>query len=110
MLVDYRGPGVLDGIALGPDGDVWVAIWGAGVVHRYDPTGRLREVATAPVRRPSAVAVVPVAATMQLVVTTARSQPVVGATAPSRPPAHDDARKALDPSPEGRLYATPLPS
>ena len=110
VLVDYRGPGVLDGIALGPDGDVWVAIWGAGVVHRYDPTGRLREVATAPVRRPSAVAVVPVAATMQLVVTTARSQPVVGATAPSRPPAHDGARKALDPSPEGRLYATPLPS
>lgn len=104
VLVEYGGPGVLDGIALGPDGDVWVAVWDAGVLHRYDPAGRLRQVATAPVRRPSAVAVVPLAETVQLVVTTARSH-TAAATAQSQPPA----REALDPSPEGRLYATPLP-
>ena len=81
-----------------------VAVWDAGVLHRYDPAGRLRQVATAPVRRPSAVAVVPLAETVQLVVTTARSH-TAAATAQSQPPA----REALDPSPEGRLYATPLP-
>ena len=105
VLVDYGGPGVLDGIALGPDGDVWAAVWDAGVLHRYDPTGRLREVISAPVGRPSAVAVVPLAGTAQLVVTTARSQRAEAATAQSQPPA----REALGPSPEGRLYATPLP-
>jgi sugar lactone lactonase YvrE len=105
VLVEYGGPGVLDGITLGPDGDVWVAVWGAGVLHRYDPAGRLREVITVPVLRPSAVAVVPLDGTAQLVVTTARSQRAEAATAQSQPPA----REALGPSPEGRLYATPLP-
>ena len=108
VLVDYGGPGVLDGIALGPDGDVWAAVWDAGVLHRYDPTGRLREVISAPVGRPSAVAVVPLAGTAQLVVTTARSQRAQAAKAQSRPPA-GGAASPLDPSPEGRLYATPLP-
>ena len=78
VLVEYGGPGVLDGIALGPDGDVWAAVWDAGVLHRYDPTGRLREVITVPVGRPSAVAIVPLAGTAQLVVTTARSQRAAG--------------------------------
>ena len=108
VLVDYGGPGVLDGIALGPDGDVWAAVWDAGVLHRYDPTGRLRGVISAPVGRPSAVAVVPLAGTAQLVVTTARSQRAQAAKAQSRPPA-GGAASPLDPSPEGRLYATPLP-
>lgn len=110
VLVDYGGPGVLDGIALGPDGDLWAAVWDAGVLHRYDPTGRLREVISAPVGRPSAVAVVPLAGTAQLVVTTARSQRAEEGTVRSQPPAHGGARDALNPSPEGRLYATPLPN
>jgi len=109
VLVEYGGSGVLDGIAIGPDGDVWAAVWDAGVLHRYDPTGRLREVIAAPVGRPSAVAVVPVAGTLQLVVTTARSQRAMAAAARSQPSAHGAARDALDPSREGRLYATPLP-
>lgn len=108
VLVEYGGPGVLDGIVLGPDGDVWAAVWDAGVLHRYDPTGRLREVITVPVGRPSAVAIVPLAGTAQLVVTTARSQRAQAAKAQSRPPA-GGAASPLDPSPEGRLYATPLP-
>jgi sugar lactone lactonase YvrE len=104
VLVQYGGPGVLDGIAVVPDGDVWVAVWGAGVLHRYGPTGGLLEIAMAPVLRPSAVAVVPLAETVQLVVTTARSHTAAGARAQSQPPA----REGLGPSPEGRLYATPL--
>ena len=108
VLVDYGGPGVLDGIALGPDGDVWAAVWDAGVLHRYDSTGRLRQVISAPVGRPSAVAIVPLPGTAQLVVTTARSQRAQAAKAQSRPPARG-AASPLDPSPEGRLYATPLP-
>lgn len=109
VLVEHAGPGVLDGIALGPDGDVWAAVWDAGVLHRYDPTGRLREVITAPAGRPSAVAVVPLAGAAQLVVTTARSQRAVASTWQSQPPELGAAPDALAPSPEGRLYATPLP-
>ena len=109
VLVEHGGPGVLDGIALGPDGDLWAAVWDAGVLHRYDPTGRLREVISTPVGRPSAVAVVPIVETVQLVVTTARSHTAAGATAQVPSLSHGAAREALDASPEGRLYATPLP-
>jgi sugar lactone lactonase YvrE len=109
VLVEYGGPGVLDGIAFGPDGDVWVAVWDAGVLHRYDPDGRLLQVVTAPARRPSAVAMVPLADGVELVVTTARSQ--AGAGAMARPPSagHGAGRAAFDTRPGGRLYATPLP-
>lgn len=100
VLVRHRGPGVLDGIALGPDGDIWVAVWGAGVLHRYSSTGRLRQVLAVPVARPSAVAVVPFGLVPHLVVTTARSGPPHRAGG-GRPP---DAQR------EGRLYATTLTS
>ena len=106
VLVEHAGPGVLDGIALGPDGDVWVAVWDAGVLHRYDPNGRLRQVVMAPVRRPSAAAMVPLADGVQLVVTTARSQTGAGPTAQPPSTAHG---AAVDTRPEGRLYTTPLP-
>ncbi|MGO4342588.1 SMP-30/gluconolactonase/LRE family protein [Pedococcus sp. 2YAF34] len=98
VLVRHRGPGVLDGIALDPDGDLWVAVWGGGVLHRYTLEGRLRQVVEVPVPRPSALALVTTVAGVQLVVTTARSD--LPATRPTGPP---------DASREGRLYATAFP-
>jgi sugar lactone lactonase YvrE len=99
VLVEHAGPGRLDGITIGPDGDVWVAVWDAGALHRYETTGRLRDVVAVPVARPSAVAVVPLDDTPHLVVTTARTHP---AAAPGP-------GSCLEPDAEGRLYATPLP-
>ena len=32
---------VPDGLAVDSDGGVWVAVWGGGVIQRYDPAGRL---------------------------------------------------------------------
>lgn len=98
ILVQHKGPGVLDGIALGPDGDIWVAVWGAGELRRYSSAGRLLGVVAVPVARPSAVAVVPLDAAPHLVVTTARSHP----------PGTEEDGTALRPDLEGRLYTTPL--
>jgi sugar lactone lactonase YvrE len=109
VLVRHGGPGVLDGIAIGPDGDVWVAVWDAGVLHRYDASGQLRQVATAPVARPSAVAIVALDGTVHLVVTTARSRRGLTPNAQSQRWDGGPAHVPLDPSPEGRLYAAPLP-
>jgi sugar lactone lactonase YvrE len=94
-VVQYAGPGVLDGLALGPDGDLWVAVWDAGELHRYEASGRLRMTVAVPVARPSAVAIASLEGADHLVVTTARSQRATDVP--------------LAPSPEGRLYATPLP-
>jgi sugar lactone lactonase YvrE len=35
------GPVVPDGLAVDVDGGVWVAVWGASVIQRYDQAGRL---------------------------------------------------------------------
>lgn len=37
-----------DGLTVDADGGVWVAVWGGGVVQRYDPDGRLTSVARLP--------------------------------------------------------------
>jgi sugar lactone lactonase YvrE len=37
-----------DGLTVDADGDLWVAIWGAGRIHRYSPAGELREVLAVP--------------------------------------------------------------
>jgi len=39
-----------DGMTVGAAGDLWVAIYGGGQVHRYAPDGSLREVHTVPGR------------------------------------------------------------
>jgi sugar lactone lactonase YvrE len=51
MLVSIpREVGIPDGLAVDSDGCVWLAIWGAGSVHRYTPAGVLDGVLYLPVR------------------------------------------------------------
>jgi sugar lactone lactonase YvrE len=45
-----RELGIPDGLAVDADGCVWLAIWGAGSVHRYTPAGVLDGVLDVPVR------------------------------------------------------------
>jgi sugar lactone lactonase YvrE len=40
--------GAPDGLTVDGEGDIWVAIYGGGQVHRYSPTGELREVLKLP--------------------------------------------------------------
>ena len=42
--------GAPDGMTVDAAGDLWVAIYGGGQVHRYAPDGSLREVRTVPAR------------------------------------------------------------
>jgi sugar lactone lactonase YvrE len=46
--------GAPDGLAIDEEDGVWVALWGGGAVHRYDPRGRLTEVIELPVRNVTA--------------------------------------------------------
>lgn len=48
--------GLPDGLTVDAEGGVWVAVWGAGAVHRYDVRGRLSEVVRVPVSQVSACA------------------------------------------------------
>jgi len=48
--------GYPDGLTLDADDHVWVAIWGAGEVHRYSPTGELVTVVEVPAPHTSSVA------------------------------------------------------
>ena len=77
-----------DGMTIDADGALWVAVWHAGEVRRYAPTGEVLEVVTVPARRPSAVALVG----SELLITTA-----VDATAGP----HDEG---------GHLFAAAAPS
>jgi sugar lactone lactonase YvrE len=45
--------GMPDGICVDDAGDLWVALYGGGRIHRYAPNGRLREVVAAPVAYPT---------------------------------------------------------
>ena len=40
--------GTPDGLTVDAEGDLWVAIWGGGRVHRYSPAGELRQVLAVP--------------------------------------------------------------
>jgi sugar lactone lactonase YvrE len=40
-----------DGMTVDADGDLWVAVYGGGRVHRYSPDGVLREVLAVPARQ-----------------------------------------------------------
>ncbi len=65
--------GLPDGMMVDTEGCVWVALWGAGRIHRYDPTGRLRETWPLGAVQPTSVCVADVGGTPSLVVTSART-------------------------------------
>ncbi|MET0132092.1 MAG: SMP-30/gluconolactonase/LRE family protein [Kibdelosporangium sp.] len=44
-----------DGMAVDVNGDVWSAIWGGAVLHRYRPDGELAEVIDVPATRPTSI-------------------------------------------------------
>lgn len=50
------GDGCPDGLAVDTTGCIWVALWGAGKVRRYTPTGRLDRELSLPVSQVSSVA------------------------------------------------------
>jgi sugar lactone lactonase YvrE len=43
-----------DGMAMDDEGGVWIALWGGGAVHRYDPSGALSEVIEVPAHQVTA--------------------------------------------------------
>ncbi|MGW9350537.1 SMP-30/gluconolactonase/LRE family protein [Nocardiopsis flavescens] len=47
-----------DGMQVDDAGHLWVAVWGAGRVHRYDPDGALERVVGVPAAQPTSVCVV----------------------------------------------------
>lgn len=59
VIATWPGPGTFDGLAVTPSGDLWIAIWDGSTVCRYSPDGDLLETIPVPVRRPTAVALVP---------------------------------------------------
>jgi sugar lactone lactonase YvrE len=53
-LVRFPGGGAVpDGLVVDAEGTLWVAIWGAGQVHRYAPDGRLLAVLPVPASQPT---------------------------------------------------------
>lgn len=48
--------GLPDGMTVDADGCVWVALFGGGVLRRYDPDGTLMTVVELPVRHPTSIA------------------------------------------------------
>ncbi|MDV3128061.1 SMP-30/gluconolactonase/LRE family protein [Mycobacterium sp. 21AC1] len=52
-----RVAGSPDGMVVDAEGHVWSAIWGAGEIHRYAPSGELVEVVPVPARQPTSIAV-----------------------------------------------------
>jgi sugar lactone lactonase YvrE len=55
-LVVLSGGGVPDGLCVDREGYLWVAIWGAGEVHRYTPEGQQVCVVEVPASQPSSCA------------------------------------------------------
>ncbi|MGV9801954.1 SMP-30/gluconolactonase/LRE family protein [Mycobacterium sp. NPDC003449] len=46
-----------DGMTVDAESHLWSAIWGAGEIHRYSPSGRLVEVVPVPARQPTSIAI-----------------------------------------------------
>jgi sugar lactone lactonase YvrE len=57
MIVELQAEiGAPDGLTVDADGDLWVAIWGGGRVHRYSPAGVLRQELLCPASQTSSCA------------------------------------------------------
>lgn len=50
VSMDRDSPTLPDGLAVDEQGFVWVAMWGASAVHRYDPEGNLERMIRLPTR------------------------------------------------------------
>ncbi len=46
--------GMPDGLCMDDEGGVWIALWGGGAVHRYDPAGALSDVIDLPAHQVTA--------------------------------------------------------
>jgi sugar lactone lactonase YvrE len=58
LFIDFSAAaGSPDGMALDAEGGLWVALWGGGAVHRYDPAGILAAVVPLPVTNPTSCAI-----------------------------------------------------
>lgn len=53
FVQDPERPGVLDGLAVDEEGNVWSARWGCGKVVCYDPSGKPVDSISVPARQPS---------------------------------------------------------
>jgi sugar lactone lactonase YvrE len=51
-----EGLGAPDGMTVDADGDLWVAVYGAGRIHRYSPDGALRQVLAVPAKQTTSCA------------------------------------------------------
>ncbi len=96
MMLRWVGQGTLDGLMVDDAGDIWVAVWDAGVVCRYTSGGELVDTYASPVVRPTALALVGSSRTT-VVLTTAR----VDLTGPVEPD---------EPTSEGQLFALRVPT
>ena len=96
VMVRWVGPGTLDGLMVDDTGDIWVAVWDAGVVCRYTPGGDLVDTYASPVVRPTALALVG-SCRNTVVLTTAR----VDLRSPVEP---------QKPTSEGQLFAMRVPT
>jgi sugar lactone lactonase YvrE len=57
VLIDVPAEvGAPDGLTVDADGDLWVAIWGGGRVHRYSPDGVLRQALLVPAQQTTSCA------------------------------------------------------
>lgn len=63
--------GTPDGMSVDGEDHLWVAVFGSGEVHRYDPDGSLDRVLALPARQPTSVTLTPGPSGTRLIVTTA---------------------------------------
>lgn len=52
-----RVDGAPDGMTVDAENHLWSAVWGAGVIHRYAPSGALVEVVAVPALQPTSIAI-----------------------------------------------------
>jgi sugar lactone lactonase YvrE len=56
LVTVAEGLGAPDGMTVDAAGDLWVAIYGGGRVHRYSPNGALRQALTLPAKQSTSCA------------------------------------------------------